>query len=429
MGNGEFGEVYAVQKFHVAEQCQCLQCVARRTSTTSSSPKNHYHRPLSSPNLQDHNHFMEESPSVPFPSSIFILTASDDTNAQSQPPEGSPVPPTEEVPSDLDDDNSVQENNIILRGRMAAHVLRHGIARYAVKRIVQNYKSSSSSMTPSQKEQQQQQHDMDAAIDLACEAKFLASLSHPNIVRLRGTVGTPGSLTFMMILDRLTQTLDQKINDWKQQQSQNNRNNFFRLVRKKQKEHALFMERLVALLDMARALRYLHRHRILYRDLKAENIGIDFRGDYRLFDFGLAKEVKPKDKLGEDKYNATGLTGSRRYMAPEVMRCLPYGLSADVYSFGILFWQLFTLKLPWDGFSSDKLYQYVLVKNRRPGDIPSKLSFVLQDLLEACWNKHPSKRPSMERVCTILYANATEAVNSDQTAQMVQQSLHSLLGD
>jgi serine/threonine protein kinase len=49
------------------------------------------------------------------------------------------------------------------------------------------------------------------------------------------------------------------------------------------------------------------------RDVKPENVGVDVRGDMRIFDFGLAKEMKPKDlvKSPED-YNATGLTGSRR---------------------------------------------------------------------------------------------------------------------
>jgi serine/threonine protein kinase len=49
------------------------------------------------------------------------------------------------------------------------------------------------------------------------------------------------------------------------------------------------------------------------RDIKPENVGVDVRGDMRIFDFGIAKELKLKDlvKRPED-YNATGLTGSRR---------------------------------------------------------------------------------------------------------------------
>ena len=59
---------------------------------------------------------------------------------------------------------------------------------------------------------------------------------------------------------------------------------------------------------------HLHHNRILFRDLKPENVGVDVRGDMRLFDFGLAKELKVRDLVkAPDEYTATGLTGSRVY--------------------------------------------------------------------------------------------------------------------
>lgn len=60
---------------------------------------------------------------------------------------------------------------------------------------------------------------------------------------------------------------------------------------------------------------------IIYRDLKPENIGFDIRGDCKLFDFGLARELRPNLKNTDGLYALTGLTGSRRYMAPEVVLC------------------------------------------------------------------------------------------------------------
>lgn len=65
--------------------------------------------------------------------------------------------------------------------------------------------------------------------------------------------------------------------------------------------------------------------RILHRDIKPQNVGFDIRGDIKIFDFGLAKELKPCDREGKDQFRTSGLAGTRRYMAPEVAQVMPYG--------------------------------------------------------------------------------------------------------
>ena len=60
---------------------------------------------------------------------------------------------------------------------------------------------------------------------------------------------------------------------------------------------------------------------IIYRDIKPNNIGFDVRGDLKLFDFGLSRELRDIDKTEGGMYKLTGCTGSRRYMAPEVALC------------------------------------------------------------------------------------------------------------
>lgn len=52
---------------------------------------------------------------------------------------------------------------------------------------------------------------------------------------------------------------------------------------------------------------------IIYRDLKPENIGFDVYGNAKLFDFGLAKELRVEDQVDKDQYKASGRTGTRRY--------------------------------------------------------------------------------------------------------------------
>jgi serine/threonine protein kinase len=92
----------------------------------------------------------------------------------------------------------------------------------------------------------------------------------------------------------------------------------------------------------------------------------------KLFDFGLAKELKPKYRKrhpsypDQDTYKLTGCTGSRRYMAPEVCFSDPYNQKADVYSFGMLLYQVASLVTPFDGFSMGKHEQVVLRGGYRP---------------------------------------------------------------
>ena len=70
-----------------------------------------------------------------------------------------------------------------------------------------------------------------------------------------------------------------------------------------------------------------------------------------MFDFGLAKRITNADKSDEELYKLTGNIGSLWYMAPEVAFNKPYSLMADAYSFGVLFWQLCTLNVPYSGYS------------------------------------------------------------------------------
>ena len=98
----------------------------------------------------------------------------------------------------------------------------------------------------------------------------------------------------------------------------------------------------------------------------------------KLFDFGLAKELKPKYRKthpaypDQDTFKLTGCTGSRRYMAPEVCFSDPYNAKADVYSYGMLLYQVSSLVTPFDGFSMGKHEREVLRGGYRPDvKIPS----------------------------------------------------------
>lgn len=86
-------------------------------------------------------------------------------------------------------------------------------------------------------------------------------------------------------------------------------------------------------IDMCRALELCQKYNIIHRDIKPENIFISDSGDFKLGDFGIAKEVE-KTQSGLTK------TGTQTYMAPEVYKGQPYGSSVDLYSLGVVLYRL-----------------------------------------------------------------------------------------
>ncbi len=125
------------------------------------------------------------------------------------------------------------------------------------------------------------------------------------------------------------------------------------------------------------------------------------QGDVKIFDFGLAKELNSTNKLDDDTYQLSGNTGSLRYMAPEVASERPYNHKVDVYSFGILLWQMITLETPFRGYDVKMHSRLVVEEGQRP-KIPSSLPTPISNLLGNCWHKDYVKRPEFQDVAEVL---------------------------
>jgi serine/threonine protein kinase len=144
-------------------------------------------------------------------------------------------------------------------------------------------------------------------------------------------------------------------------------------------------------------------------DISCRNIGCDIRGDYKIFDFGLAKELKKRDmREAPDGYDCTGLTGSRRWMSPEVVLCKFYGLKADVYSYSLLFFHVMSLELPYRGYDSKKHMSKVALGGERPNEKKIKASPALTETIVRGWNVNPAKRPSMAEICDAIKVEVVE---------------------
>lgn len=236
------------------------------------------------------------------------------------------------------------------------------------------------------------------AADLLLEAKYLSAISnhpHPSIISLHGVAaaGAAGFATgqmggYFLVVDRLYDTLDKRIDIWKELKRRKLRHLSPANIKLLQ---AMFLQRLHVACDICGAIRHLHNLKIVFRDLKPDNVGFNFEGRVKLFDFGLAKELDPLQKTADDCYEMSGGTGSRRFMAPEVALGEPYNLSADIYSFSILFWELVALEKAFGKLTQEEHREMVIKKNDRP---PLKRDWkpAIQYILQNCWTRNPRQR-------------------------------------
>jgi eukaryotic-like serine/threonine-protein kinase len=112
-----------------------------------------------------------------------------------------------------------------------------------------------------------------------------------------------------------------------------------------------------AMLQLCRALSYIHGHGLVHRDLKPSNVMVDEDRQVRLMDFGLAKF------LADDASVVTGdgrLVGTFRYMSPEQIMGEPVDARADLYSLGVILYELLSGRSPFDGKTPYELWQKVV---------------------------------------------------------------------
>jgi serine/threonine protein kinase len=163
--------------------------------------------------------------------------------------------------------------------------------------------------------------------------------------------------------------------------------------------------------------------------LKPDNIGFDVRGDVKIFDFGLSRQMPSGSNKSKDgTYKMTGDTGSPRYMAPEVALQENYNESSDVYSFAILMFQMLALETPFEGFSMAMFEKKVVREGCRPRVDPKWPQRIL-DLIQKSWSTKISERPTMEQIVEILRAEISEKTDENlrdnlDTSGRTQHSLH-----
>ncbi|CAK9187368.1 unnamed protein product [Ilex paraguariensis] len=142
-------------------------------------------------------------------------------------------------------------------------------------------------------------------------------------------------------------------------------------------------------IDVCKGMDYLHQNKIIHRDLKTANLLMDTHNVVKVADFGVARFQNQGGVM-------TAETGTYRWMAPEVINHQPYDQKADIFSFGIVLWELVTAKVPYD--SMTPLQAALGVRQGLRPDLPQDSHPKLLKLMQRCWEAIPGNRPSFSEI-------------------------------
>nr|CAD1840297.1 unnamed protein product [Ananas comosus var. bracteatus] len=206
------------------------------------------------------------------------------------------------------------------------------------------------------------------------EVMMLATLKHPNIVRFIGACRKP------MVWCIVTEYA--KGGSVRQ------------FLMKRQNRSVPLKLAVKQALDVARGMAYVHGLGFIHRDLKSDNLLIFADKSIKIADFGVARiEVQTEGMTPE--------TGTYRWMAPEMIQHRPYNQKVDVYSFGIVLWELITGMLPFANMTAVQAAFAVVNKGARP-IIPHDCLPALGEIMTRCWDPNPDVRPPSPRLSGCL---------------------------
>ncbi|CAH8259606.1 unnamed protein product [Arabidopsis lyrata] len=204
------------------------------------------------------------------------------------------------------------------------------------------------------------------------EVLLMKRLRHPNVLLFMGAVTSPHRLCIVSeflprgSLFRLLQKSTSKL-DWRR--------------------------RIHMALDIARGMNYLHHCSppIIHRDLKSSNLLVDRNWTVKVADFGLSRikhETYLTSKSGK---------GTPQWMAPEVLRNESADEKSDIYSFGVVLWELATEKIPWETLNSMQVIGAVGFMDQRL-EIPKDIDPSWISLMESCWHGDTKLRPTFQEL-------------------------------
>ena len=217
------------------------------------------------------------------------------------------------------------------------------------------------------------------------EVSSLSIIRHPNLVLFMGAIAEENNICIV------TEYCDG--------------GTLFNLLHQRKEINISWNLRIRILLEISTGMNFLHTNnpRIIHRDLKSLNILLTNKisnsndlTSIKISDFGLSKILNKFDK----KEIMTGNCGTCHWMAPEVIKNLNYNIKADVYSFGIIIWEICVRETPYKDLNQQQISYFVTVKKGRPdlNLLPKDCPKGMKDLMIQCWSDSENERPSFFEV-------------------------------
>ena len=156
-------------------------------------------------------------------------------------------------------------------------------------------------------------------------------------------------------------------------------------------------------IEICRALRYIHSQGIIHGDLKPAHVLMTANGGIRLIDFGLSEQFDPQQQLGDPKSTSAG--GTLEYMAPEQARGMGIDPRADLYSLGVLLYELCAGRPPFtDTDPMALIMKHIEIPPRPPREYNPQITRPIEALILKLLAKDPSARyQSVDEVLSALY--------------------------
>lgn len=158
---------------------------------------------------------------------------------------------------------------------------------------------------------------------------------------------------------------------------------------------------------IAFGMMHLHSIGVIHRDLKSLNILLDENNYPKICDFGISRF------LPDDNNPATAQIGTPHWMAPECFKNGDYTNKVDVYSYGILLWELLTESPPFKGLNAVQIMNAVCNEKMRP-EIPAGTPEEFVNLLNSCWFPTPKMRPTFLQIYTLFAENKVSFPGTDR---------------